>query len=180
MSKRVEEVKKKTPAKRVEIVSLRVVKDLELIREGSIDYLPRKMSCPQDVVGLCRHFLDDLPEERMFVVCLDTKNQFNNVSTVSVGTLNSSLAHPREIFKVAVASNSSSIIVGKSLKSSTKIKGIVVAHNHPSGDPTPSKEDIDITKRLRDAGDILGIKLLDHIIIGDQERFISLKEMDIL
>ncbi len=165
MTDKIEATKKREVKRRVEILSLRVVKDLELIREGSIDYLPRKMSSPADVVGLCRHFLDDLPEERMLVVSLDTKNQFNNVSVVSIGTLNSSLAHPREIYKVAVKSNSSSIIL---------------AHNHPSGDPSPSKEDIDITKRLREAGDILGIRLLDHIIIGENDKYISLKEMDIL
>ncbi len=165
MTNKVEATKKREPKKRIEILSLRAVKDLELIREGSIDYLPRKMSSPQDVVGLCRHFLDDLAEERMIVISLDTKNQFNNISTVSIGTLNSSLAHPREIFKIAVKSNASSILV---------------AHQHPSGCPEPSKEDISITKRLREAGEILGIKLLDHIIIGEEDRYTSLKEMDVL
>ena len=165
MTNKIEVTKKRESKRRIEIVSLRVVKDLELVREGSIDYLPRRLSSPNDAVDLCKHFLDDLPEERMIVISLDTKNQFNNVSIVSIGTLNSSLAHPREIFKVAVKSNAANLIV---------------AHNHPSGNPEPSKEDIDITKRLREAGDILGIRLLDHIIIGDEGRYVSLKEMDIL
>lgn len=150
---------KKEVSKRVEVVSLKVVK------EKSIQYLPRKVSSPQDAVDLCRKFLNNLPEERMISISLNTKNEFNNVTTVSIGTLNSSLAHPREIYKVAVMSNASSIII---------------AHNHPSGNPDPSKEDIDITKRLKEAGEILGIRLLDHIIIGEEARFVSLKEMDIL
>lgn len=152
-------VTKKEVTKRVDVVSLKLVK------EGSLQYLPRKVSSPLDAVDLCRRFLSDLPEERMIAISLDIKNQFNSVTTVSIGTLNSSLAHPREIFKVAVASNAANIII---------------AHVHPSGNPEPSKEDIEITKRLREAGEILGIRLLDHIIIGDERKYVSLKEMDII
>lgn len=96
----------------------------------------------------------------LIVCCLNTKNEPTSISTVSVGSLNSSIVHPREVFKTAVMSNAASIII---------------AHNHPSGDITPSKEDKDITLRLKEAGDIIGIKLLDHIIIGDR-NYLSLKE----
>lgn len=159
----VKETKERIPAKRVEILSLKAIRTLEVTREGSIDYLPRKVSSPTDAIGLCREFLDDLPIEHMIVISLNTKNEFNNISRVSMGTLNSSLVHPREIFKMAIKTNANSILI---------------AHNHPSGDPEPSREDIAITKRLREAGEILGIPILDHIIIGDSygNRYFSFKE----
>ncbi len=95
----------------------------------------------------------------------ETILEITHVSVVSIGTLNSSMAHPREIYKVAVMSNANSIII---------------AHNHPSGDVKPSKEDISITKRLKQVGEIIVINLIDHIIIGSKDRYTSLKEMDIL
>ena len=94
------------------------------------------------------------------VICLDTKNQPINICTVSVGTLNSSLVHPREVFKTAILSNSNQIML---------------AHNHPSGISAPSSEDKAMTSRIKDAGVILGIELIDHIIIGSNEYF-SFKE----
>lgn len=162
-----EEIKRRIPAKRIEILSLKEVRSLEVTREGSIDYLPRKVSSPTDAIGLCREFLDDLPIEHMIAISLNTKNEFNNISTISMGTLNSSLAHPREIFKMAIKTNANSIIL---------------AHNHPSGDPEPSREDTDLTSRIRKAGELLGITLLDHIIIGDKNgnRYFSFKENKLL
>ena len=94
------------------------------------------------------------------VFLLNTKNQVLAIKTVSVGDLSSSIVHPREVFQDAVVISAASIII---------------AHNHPSGDPTPSAEDIAVTRRLMDAGEILGIELLDHVIIGDGV-FVSLKE----
>jgi len=85
-------------------------------------------------------------------------------NTVSIGTVNASLVHPREIFKVALLCNASAVIL---------------AHNHPSGNPTPSHEDIDITNRLKKAGEILGIEVLDHIIIGDN-TWTSFKEKGLI
>ena len=96
----------------------------------------------------------------MWLITLDTKNNITGIFTVSTGSLNASIVHPREVFKRAVLQNAASIII---------------CHNHPSGDPTPSQEDINTTKRIYDAGKILGIELLDHIIIGDND-YISLKE----
>lgn len=97
----------------------------------------------------------------MILLCLDSKNQPTSINTVSIGCLNSSIVHPREVFKVAILSNSASIIV---------------YHNHPSGDIKPSKDDINITQRLKESGKILGIDLIDHIIVGSNEMYYSFKE----
>ena len=103
--------------------------------------------------------MQGLDREHFVVLLLDIKNKVIGINTVSIGNLDSSIAHPREVFKPAILSNAGSILL---------------AHNHPSGDPTPSREDIEITHRLVNAGNILGINVLDHIIIGDGYR--SLKE----
>ncbi|MBO8126191.1 MAG: DNA repair protein RadC [Firmicutes bacterium] len=95
---------------------------------------------------------------------MDTKNQILANELVSIGTLNSSLVHPREVFKPAIARSAA---------------GVILAHNHPSGDPAPSEEDIALTKRLAECGKLLGIKVLDHIIVGDN-TFVSLREKGII
>src|SRR5690606_21932561 len=105
-------------------------------------------------------FREEADREHFLVVCLDVKNRPTSINVCHVGSLNASLAHPREVLKTAVLSNAASVLV---------------AHNHPSGDPTPSPEDIEVTKRLAQAGEILGIEVLDHLIVGDGE-FVSLKE----
>ncbi|WP_252098381.1 RadC family protein, partial [Bacillus thuringiensis] len=91
---------------------------------------------------------------------LNTKNQVIHRQTIFIGSLNTSIVHPREVFKEAFRRAAASIIC---------------LHNHPSGDPTPSREDIEVTKRLVECGQIIGIEVLDHIIIGDH-KFVSLKE----
>lgn len=146
--------------KRVDIVKLRA---LNLVKEGTINYLPRKISSPKDCVELFRTHIDDSDREVFVVVALDTKNQPTAIQTVSIGTLNASMVHPREVFKMAILSNAASIIV---------------AHNHPSGDTKPSQEDINVTNRLSDAGNLLGVKLLDHLIIGENS-FTSFREKGI-
>lgn len=100
----------------------------------------------------------------MILINLDTKNKVISKKEIFKGGLKSSLVHPREIFREAVKDSAASIII---------------CHNHPSGDPTPSRDDINITTRLKECGKMMGIELLDHLIIGDN-RFISLKEKDIL
>lgn len=144
----------KLPAKRVDIVSLKIV------RESSFLYPERIIRSPLDAVKLLQSFLQDADREYFIVVCLDTKNQVNSITTSHIGTLNASIVHPRECFKTALLSNAATILI---------------AHNHPSGSATPSPEDIAITKRLCKAGEILGIELLDHIIIADTD-YCSLKE----
>lgn len=149
---------KKEPAKRINVVSIKMV------RESSILYDIRRIQEPKDAVELGKRFLEESDREQLLVCCLDAKNQPTALNVVSVGNLNSSLVHPREVFKPAILSNSASIIL---------------FHNHPTGDPTPSKEDTNITERLKECGNILGIKLIDHIIIGDNS-YCSLKEKGII
>ena len=149
---------KKEPAKRINVVSIKMV------RESSILYDIRRIQAPKDAVELGKRFLEESDREQLLVCCLDAKNQPTAINVVSVGNLNSSIVHPREVFKPAILSNSASIIL---------------FHNHPSGDPTPSKEDTNITERLKESGKILGIELIDHIIIGDNS-YCSLKEKGII
>jgi DNA repair protein RadC len=119
---------------------------------------------PEDVANLLMPELRDVKKEHLKSILLDSKNRVLRITTVSIGILDSSLVHPREVFKEAILASSASLIV---------------AHNHPSGDPTPSVEDKRITERLAECGQLLGIELLDHIILGDN-RWISLKERGIL
>ena len=115
---------------------------------------------PSDVASLMMSTMKDLEQEHFVVLLLNSKNIVTKQAWVYKGTLNSSIIHPREVFNIAIRESSNSIIV---------------VHNHPSGDVTPSKEDITTTYRLKECGDILGINLLDHIIIGDN-KFTSLVE----
>lgn len=150
--------KKSLPSKRVDIVSIRMIK------ESSILYKNRKVNSPTEAYNLITEFLKDYDREHLIVCSLDTKNQPTNINVVSIGTLNSSLVHPREVFKPAILSNAASIII---------------YHNHPSGDPSASSEDVSVTQRIKECGKLLGIDLIDHIIIGD-ERFVSLKEKGVI
>jgi len=109
----------------------------------------------------------ELAQEVFSVLTLDTKNREIDRHTITIGTLNSSLVHPREVFRVAITDNAAAIIL---------------SHNHPSGDATPSSEDIKVTKQLVGAGEVMGIKVLDHVIIGRKaidsmrDSFLSLRE----
>jgi DNA repair protein RadC len=148
------ENKHQQSAKRVNIISLKVV------REKSFLYPERRITSPEDAYNLVKRFLVDVDREYFLVVCLDTKNQPTAINICHVGSLNASIVHPREVLKPAILSNSASIIV---------------AHNHPSSDPTPSREDIEVTKRLAECGKIIGIELLDHIVVCES-NYTSLKE----
>ncbi|OOM11150.1 JAB domain-containing protein [Clostridium saccharobutylicum] len=145
-------------AKRIDIVSLKMIK------ESSMLYLGRRISTPREAIEIVKVLLDCCDREKLIVCCLNTKNEPTNISTVSIGSLNSSIVHPREVFKTAILSNSASIIL---------------FHNHPSGDTNPSKEDINITERIKEAGKIIGIEMMDHIILGDN-NYTSLKESGIV
>lgn len=146
--------KTNSPAKRINIVSLKLVK------ESSLLYKERSVHSPEDGYQLLKMFLEDKDREHFIVASLDTKNQPVSINVCHIGSLNASIVHPREVMKAAILSNASSIIVG---------------HNHPSGRAEPSREDKEVTKRLVEAGKIIGIEVLDHIIVGD-ETYISLKE----
>ena len=135
---------------------------LELVKESSKVYeVENRISSPRDVSEYIEQVfkLSIQAEEVMVMLVLDIKNNVIGAFEVSRGSLNTSIVHPREIFKRALLLNAASIIL---------------AHNHPSGDTTPSREDINITKRLVEGGKILGIEVLDHIIVGD--NYMSFKE----
>lgn len=115
---------------------------------------------PEDGAKYVMEDMRFLSQEHFVCLYLNTKNQVIHRKTVFIGSLNASIVHPREVFKEAIKRSAASIIC---------------AHNHPSGDPTPSREDIEVTKRLVECGRMIGIELLDHLIIGDR-KFVSLKE----
>lgn len=119
---------------------------------------------PTDVFEYFRDQMSLLPKEVFRVVALDTKNRIIKDQIVSEGTLNASIVHPRDVFRVAVVNSAASLIL---------------LHNHPSGDPMPSQEDIAITRRLVEVGKLMEITVLDHLIIGGG-TFVSLKEMNLL
>ena len=114
---------------------------------------------PSEIADIFNSYLDGADREHFVIAMLDRKGSLLGLNTVSVGTLSSSVVHPREVFKPAIVIGAASIIL---------------CHNHPSGDTTPSKEDIDVTRRLIDGGKLLGIEVLDHVIIGD--NYYSFKE----
>lgn len=138
-------------------------KRVVLEKEVSMNYpeLSHIIRSPEDVVVLGKTVMriHEEPEEYMYMICMNTKNKVTGVFEISHGNVNSSIVGVREVFQKALLANAVSIIL---------------MHNHPSGDPSPSREDIEITRRLVEAGNILGIQVLDHIIIGD--RYSSLKE----
>ena len=121
------------------------------------------ISSPADVERLLRGRIANLDRENFVVVLLNTKNEVIETSTVSVGTLDASLVHPREVFKPAVRASAASVIL---------------AHNHPSGMVEPSREDREVTRRLGEAAGVLGIEVLDHVIVGD--GYYSMKEHGML
>lgn len=134
---------------------------VQLVRDGSQKVERKKVSQPAIAAEVLWQFLEGADREHFVVVLLDTQNQIIGIHTVTVGTLDASLVHPREIFKAAILANSAAILL---------------AHNHPSGDPTPSAEDRSVTRLLVDAGVALGIEVLDHLVLGDAPRYYSFQE----
>lgn len=133
-----------------------------LSRWGAHDKI--KVSSPIVLANLVMDEMRYLNKEHFRIAILDTKNQVLAIENISIGTLNASIVHPRDVFYAAIRRNANSIIL---------------IHNHPSGDPQPSNEDINITHRLVEVGSLLGIKVLDHIIIGDN-KYISFKEKNLI
>lgn len=119
---------------------------------------------PQDAGQFLLPRFSTRPVEEFGMLILDTRNRLVRCQVISKGSLNGSLVHPREVFREAVA---------------LQAAGLILFHNHPSGDPTPSREDRELTRRLREAGRIMGIEVLDHIILGN-DRYLSLKELGFL
>ena len=139
---------------------------LKIVKEDSTLYKTAVIKSPVEVYQAAKQLLalHEEPEEHFCIFCLNNKNKIVGVHTISIGSLNASIVHPREVFKAAMLNNAS---------------GIICLHNHPSGDPEPSREDIEITRRLVEAGEIIGIKVLDHVIIGEQ-GYISTKERGLI
>lgn len=123
-----------------------------------------KINSPSDLADLVMEDMRHLKKEHLRVAFLNTKNIVIELKDLSIGSLSASVVHPREIYSEAIRKSSAAIII---------------CHNHPSGDPTPSQEDLNITKRLFEVGKLVGIELLDHLVIGDG-CYISLKEKGIL
>lgn len=137
----------------IRLKQIRAVYETLTIKEEVNHYLRpfTRYTSPEHVFDTFS-FLRRETKEYFFAIHLDGKNRICCVDEVSVGSLNQSLVHPREVFKTALLSSAAALIL---------------VHNHPTGDPTPSSEDIQITRRLKEVGEIIGVKLLDHIIIGD-------------
>ncbi len=142
--------------------SCKVIAAVELGKRISASSAEKRFSVgnPGEVASLYMEEMRHLKKEHFKVLFLNTKNEILSAENTSIGNLNSSIVHPREVFRMAVKKGAAAIIV---------------MHNHPSGNPLPSQNDLDITRRLTEAGQLLGIPVLDHLIIGDG-TYISLKE----
>lgn len=151
--------KNPTPRKRVSIIRTSIIK------ERNILYGARKINTPTLAAGLAKDLFHGADREMLIVASLDAKCNPLSLEIASIGNINSCIVSPREIFKSSIISNAVHIIV---------------YHNHLSGDCTPSKEDIAVTKRLIDVGELIGIPLIDHIIIGDDNNYVSFREENIV
>lgn len=147
-------IRENEPRKRVNIVTVKMVK------EASLLYKDRTIRSPQDAADLFRQYMGDADREHFVVMALNTKNQPTAIHTCHIGSLNASLVHPREVMKIAILSNAAAIMIG---------------HNHPSGDASPSQEDVNVTRKLQNACKTMEVELLDHIVLGDPS-YCSLKE----
>jgi len=139
---------------------MKPVYKLMMVKDGSIAAPCGQVRMPSDVSALVMTYSAGLDREHLIVILLSTKNDVIGINTVSVGGLNCAYVPMREVFKPALLANAAAIIV---------------AHNHPSGDPTPSPEDVMVTRKIVEAGNLLDIKVLDHLICGES-RWVSLKE----
>lgn len=128
----------------------------QLIREGPAEEHGSSLSNSEDVARFVESELKNADREHFLSILLNTKNVPIGVDEISIGSLNQSIIHPREVFKTAILASAAAL---------------VLVHNHPSGDPEPSREDIKITERLVEAGELLGIPLLDHVIIAGERHF---------
>ena len=141
---------------------------VKLIKESGVNYsLEEKITSPQVARDIIEKVLElsSSPVEKFGIIALTTKNKVAGVHIIAIGGLSQAVVEAREIFQHAILNNAASIIL---------------FHNHPSGDPDPSKEDVDFWKNTEDAGKLLGIKVMDHVIIGESGGFASLKELGLI
>jgi DNA repair protein RadC len=147
-----------TPTRPYSIPGFRIA----LVREPGVKLAERpQVRYPIDAVPLLAEYIGERDREVFVIAMLTIRHRVLGLHTVSVGCLTSSLVHPREVFKPAILAGSAALLL---------------AHNHPSGDPEPSAEDISLTRRLGSAGALLGIEILDHVILGEGGRYVSLKQ----
>lgn len=149
----------------IKFKQIKAVYETLTVREEISSYLKTgtRYTAPSQVFDTFS-FLMQETKENFITLHLDGKNRIIAMDIVSIGSLNQSIVHPREVFKTALLSSAAAIIL---------------VHQHPTGDPSPSSEDIAITRRLKEAGEIMGVKVLDHIIVGDKE-YLSFVERGIL
>ena len=138
---------------------------ISLVREGRVACYEQQIRSSADASRLLHTYLANVDREHFVIILLNQKNRVIGVNTVSVGSLTASIVHPREVFKGAILANAASIICG---------------HNHPSTDCQPSREDRALTTRLVEAGKLLGISILDHVIIGGEGRYFSFADEGLL
>lgn len=131
---------------------------VQLVRESGVERV--ELEGPEDVAQIISHYLEHEDREHFVTMMLDVRNRVIGIHTVSIGTLSASLVSAREVFKAAILCNAASVIL---------------AHNHPSGDLTPSTEDLKVTEILKEAGRILDIEVLDHVIVGEHGGYCSLR-----
>ena len=145
----------------------RLLACVEMSRRATVSRADTRptISTPEDVVSVLGAWLRGADREHFVTLALNTKNRLLKVIEVSIGSLNASIVHPRELFKGAVRLSAASV---------------VIAHNHPSGDPTPSAADIQLTRRIVRAGDVLGIEVLDHVVIGESGDHASLRDLGLM
>lgn len=136
---------------KIRIKSIRAVFNNEVIRENAPNWVNTACTSAENVFELFRDLAKEA-KENFVALHLDAKNRIICYDTVSIGSLNASVVHPREVYKTVLLSSAAAVLF---------------IHNHPSGDTKPSREDIEITKRLKDAGELLGIRVLDHLIVGE-------------
>ena len=152
---------KTTKTKQTRIPIYRVT----LVREGKMPTYESRIRSSASAYSVLQEYLDGVDREHFVVMLLDQKNQVIGINTVSIGSLTASVVHPREVYKPLILSNAAAVILG---------------HNHPSGDPQPSHEDRAITQRLKEAGALLGINVLDHLVIGAEGRYFSFADENLL
>ena len=137
---------------------------IQLVRDGSVPFSQRVCATPSLAVDLFRAYVGDPDREHMVAIFLDSQNRFIGLHTIAVGTVDYCAFNPREVFKAALLCNATSL---------------VLAHNHPAGDPAPSTVDIEITRDLQRAGELLDVVLMDHVVVG-QPGYASFMELGLL
>ena len=134
---------------------------VSMVKEADVVFCANPIRTPSQVETLVRDFIGPSDREHFIVVHLSTRHIVTAIETISIGTISASLVHPREVFKSAIVKSSA---------------GIIVAHNHPSGNVNPSEEDLSITRRLVEVGELIGVEVLDHVIVGGESDTYSMRE----